>query len=289
MASTSSRSPVPEQLGFAGMPERLFVCTPSKLGAYEDCPRRYRYSYVDRPTPPKGPPWAHNSLGASVHTALKNWYALPGERRSSEALPTLLKATWVREGYRDVDQERQAYRRALAWLESYVATLDPDDEPLGVERVVATKTGVLAFNGRADRIDSRPGPNGPEAVIVDYKTGRYGLDSDDARGSQALALYAYAAQRVFRRPCRRVELHHLPTGTVAAHEHTEESLARQLSRAEETARDIIASEKAVAAGADPDAEFPTNPGTLCAWCDFRRTCPAGADVPQKESWAAIGE
>jgi RecB family exonuclease len=271
------------------MPERLFVCTPSKLGAYEDCPRRYRYSYVDRPTPPKGPPWAHNSLGASVHTALKNWYALPGDRRSSEALPTLLKATWVREGYRDVDQERQAYRRALAWLESYVATLDPDDEPLGVERVVATKTGVLAFNGRADRIDSRPGPNGPEAVIVDYKTGRYGLDSDDARGSQALALYAYAAQRVFRRPCRRVELHHLPTGTVAAHEHTEESLARQLSRAEETARDIIASEKAVAAGADPDAEFPTNPGTLCAWCDFRRTCPAGADVPQKESWAAIGE
>lgn len=43
------------------MPERLFVCTPSKLGAYADCPRRYRYSYVDRPAPPKGPPWAHNS------------------------------------------------------------------------------------------------------------------------------------------------------------------------------------------------------------------------------------
>jgi RecB family exonuclease len=287
--STSSRSPVPEQLGFAGMPERLFVCTPSKLGAYEDCPRRYRYSYVDRPTPQKGPPWAHNSLGASVHTALKNWYALPADRRGPEALPTLLKATWVREGYRDGDQERQAYRRALDWLESYVRTLDPDDEPLGVERVVATKTGVLAFNGRADRIDSRPGPNGPEAVIVDYKTGRHGLDVDDARGSQALALYAFAAQRVFRRPCRRVELHHLPTGTVAAHEHTDESLARQLSRAEDTARDIIAAEKAVAAGADPDTEFPTNPSTLCAWCDFRRTCPAGADAPQKEAWAAIGE
>ena len=271
------------------MPERLFVCTPSKLGAYEDCPRRYRYSYVDRPTPPKGAPWAHNSLGASVHTALKNWYALPANRRGSEALPTLLKATWVREGYRDIEQERQAYRRALDWLESYTATLDPDDEPLGVERVVATKTGVLAFNGRADRIDSRLGAEGPEAVIVDYKTGRHGLDADDARGSQALALYAYAAQRVFRRRCRRVELHHLPTGTVAAHEHTEESLNRQLSRAEDTARDIIAAEKAVAAGADPDAEFPTNPGTLCSWCDFRRSCPAGATAPPKEAWAAIGE
>ncbi|MEV4636129.1 PD-(D/E)XK nuclease family protein [Actinoplanes sp. NPDC049548] len=265
------------------MPERLFVCTPSKLGAYLDCPRRYRYTYVDRPSPQKGPPWAHNSLGASVHTALKNWYALPAARRSTAALPTLLKSTWVREGYRDVDQERVTYRKALEWLDTYVAGLDPAEEPLGVERVVATKTAVLAFNGRADRIDGRDG----EAVIVDYKTGRSGLDADDARGSQALALYAYAAQRVFRRPCRRVELHHLPSGTVAAHEHTEESLARQVTRAENAARDIMAAEKAVAAGADADEEFPVNPGSLCGWCDFRRTCPAGAATAAKEPWAAV--
>ena len=288
MPRTSPRSAaVPEQLGFAGMPERLFVCTPSKLGSYADCPRRYRYTYVDRPSPPKGPPWAHNSLGASVHTALKNWYAVPPERRVAESLPALLKSTWVREGYRDVEQERIAYRKALGWLDTYVAGLDPQEEPLGVERVVATKTAVLAFNGRADRIDSRPGEQGPEAVIVDYKTGRSGLDADDARGSQALALYAYAAQRVFRRPCHRVELHHLPTGTVAVHEHTEESLARQVARAEDTARDIMAAEKAVAAGADPDAEFPTNPGSLCGWCDFRRTCPAGQEAQAKEPWSAV--
>jgi RecB family exonuclease len=269
------------------MPERLFVCTPSKLGAFADCPRRYRYSYIDRPAPPKGPPWAHNSLGASVHTALKNWYGIAPARRAPDAAPALLKATWVREGYRDPDQERLVYRAALGWLETYVSGLDADHEPLGVERVVATKTSMLAFNGRADRIDSRPGPDGPEAVIVDYKTGRSGLDADDARGSQALALYAYAAQRVFRRPCRRVELHHLPTGTVAAHEHTDESLQRQLSRAEDTARDIVAAEKAVAAGADPDAEFPTNPGTICSWCDFRRACPAGAQVAAKDPWEAV--
>jgi hypothetical protein len=218
---------------------------------------------------------------------MKNWYAIPTEKRVTDSLPTLLKSTWVREGYRDVEQERVAYRKALDWLETYVTALDPEDEPLGVERVVATKTGVLAFNGRADRIDSRMGDNGPEAVIVDYKTGRSGLDADDARGSQALALYAYAAQRVFRRPCYRVELHHMPTGTVAAHEHTEESLARQVARAEDAARDIIAAEKAVAAGADPDDEFPTNPSTLCGWCDFRKSCPAGREVQAKEPWASV--
>lgn len=277
----------PEQLGFDGMPERLFVCTPSKLGSYTDCPRRYRYSYLDRPTPIKGPPWAHNSLGASVHTALRNWYALAEPKRRPEALPVLLKGTWVGEGYRDGEQERTAYRRALQWLESYVETLDPGAEPLGVERVVAAKTAVLAFNGRADRIDSRPGPNGPEAVIVDYKTGRTGLDVDDARGSQALALYAYAAERVFRRPCHRVELHHLPSGTVAAFDHTPESIARQVSRAEATARDIMAAERAVTDGADPDEAFPVAPGPGCAWCDFRRTCPGGAGAPAKDPWAAV--
>jgi RecB family exonuclease len=265
------------------MPERLFTCTPSKLGAYEDCPRRYRYSYVDRPSPQKGPPWAHNSLGASVHTALKNWFALPVPRRSVRELPALLKATWVGEGYRDDEQQRLAFRRALTWLESYVEGLDPAEEPLGVERVVAARTSVLALSGRVDRIDARDG----QVVIVDYKTGRAGLGPDDARGSRALGLYAFAAERVFRRPCRRVELHHLPTGTVAAHEHTEESIARHLRRAEESARDIVTAEREVAGGADPDEAFPVMPGPRCSWCDYRRVCPAGAAAREREPWSGV--
>jgi hypothetical protein len=113
------------------------------------------------------------------------------------------------------------------------------------------------------------------------------LGPDDARGSRALALYAYAAQRVFRRPCLRVELHHLPTGTVAAHEHTDESIARQVSRAEQTAKDIVTAERAVGSGADPEQAFPTTPGSWCTWCDYRRVCPAGAKAPVREPWAAL--
>ncbi|MEV4513479.1 PD-(D/E)XK nuclease family protein [Dactylosporangium sp. NPDC049525] len=272
-----------EQLGLFAPPRRLFTCTPSKLGSYEDCPRRYRFTYVDRPSPPKGPPWAHNSLGASVHTALRSWYALDPERRDRSALPTLLKATWVSEGYRDDTQERDVFRRALGWLESYVDGLDPHDEPVGVERTVATRTDTLALSGRVDRIDERDG----ELVIVDYKTGRSGLTSDDARGSRALAIYAIAASRVFRKPCHRVELHHLPTGTVAAHDHTDESLARHLRRAEATAADITAADAALAAGTPADEAFPVAPGAQCSWCDFRRSCPAGVEAAAKDPWTAV--
>lgn len=270
-------------MGLFSEPVRLFVCTPSKLAAYEDCPRRYRFTYVDRPSPQKGPPWAHNSLGASVHTALRSWFDLPVRRRRPDALPALLRATWVREGYRDEAQEQEAFGRAVEWLARYVGELEPDFEPLAVERTVAAKTPALALSGRVDRIDDVDG----ELVIVDYKTGRTGLDTDDARGSRALALYAFAAERVFRRRCRRVELHHLPSSTVAGHDHTDESLARHVRRAEQTAADVVAAEKEIANGTDPDAAFPTTPGVRCGWCDFRRVCPAGSQRPGNEPWASI--
>ena len=61
---------------------------------------------------------------------------------------------------------------------------------------------------------------------------------DDARTSLPLALYAVAACAMFRRPCHRVELHHVPSGTVAAHEHTDESLARKIAEAESIASDL---------------------------------------------------
>jgi putative RecB family exonuclease len=279
----TERSDIPAQMGLFQEPVRLFVCTPSKLVAYEDCPRRYRYSYVDRPQPSKGPPWAHNSLGASVHTALRSWFDLPPAKRRPEVLAGLLKVNWVGDGYKDGDQERAAYERALTWFRRYVDELEPGFEPLAIERVVAAKTRTLALSGRVDRIDDIAG----ELVIVDYKTGRTGLGPDDARGSRALALYAYAAERVFRKRCRKVELHHLPSGTVAAHEHSDESVARHLRRAEETAADIVAAEKDIAAGVDPDEAFPANSGSLCGWCDFRRSCPVGSSRPGQQPWASV--
>ena len=71
-----------EQLSFGGMPQRLYSCTPTRLTSWLDCPRRYRMSYLDRPVLSKGAPWAHNSVGASVHNALAAWWRLPLARRS---------------------------------------------------------------------------------------------------------------------------------------------------------------------------------------------------------------
>ena len=206
-----------EQLGFEGMPRRLFAATPSRLGTFTSCPRRYRLTYLVRPTPAKGAPWAHNSMGAAVHNALRDWWLLPARRRSPGAAGALLDAGWISDGFADAGQSARWRARARGWVEAYVATLDPADEPIGVERGVAARTERLALSGRVDRIDLRDG----RLVVVDYKTGRSVPDTDDARGSLALAVYVLAARQTLRRPAGRVELHHLPTGRVAAWEHTE--------------------------------------------------------------------
>jgi RecB family exonuclease len=219
-----------------------------------------------------------------VHNALRSWFGLPVRRRTPEAVPGLLAGIWVSEGYRDAGQEKAARRRAEGWVESYVEHLDPADEPAGLERVVGTRTETLALSGRVDRIDERDG----ELVVVDYKTGRARLSEDDARGSRALAVYAVAASRTLRRPCHRVELHHLPTEQVYAAEHTEQSLARHVRRSEETAADVVHATERVNEGADPDETFPTRTGPHCSWCDYRRHCPTGrAAAPDRVSWAAL--
>ncbi|HSY16649.1 MAG TPA: PD-(D/E)XK nuclease family protein [Jatrophihabitantaceae bacterium] len=274
-----------EQLVFDRMPRRLFSCTPSRLAAF-DCPRRYRMTYLDRPAPSRGAPWAHNTLGAVVHLALHRWWQLAIARRTPEHGAELVDRYWQQDGFRDDEQATTWRFRARQWVAGYLVDVDPAHEPIGVERTVAVKTARLAINGRVDRIDDRDGA----LVIVDYKTGRTPADTDAARGSQALALYALAAARTLRRPTGRVELHHLPSGTVAVYEHTGESLARQLARSEATADDIVAATDTLAAGAHPDEVFPPAPGPSCSWCDFRQHCPEGrAASADRASWDALAE
>ena len=61
----------------------LHIVTPwNRTAGIEDA--QHRFTYVDRPSPQKGPPWAHNSLGASVHTALRSWFDQPTARRHDQ-------------------------------------------------------------------------------------------------------------------------------------------------------------------------------------------------------------
>ncbi len=293
------------QDSFDGMPRRLWSCTPTRLDTWLTCPRRYRFTYLDRRQ--KGLPWAHNSVGSSVHNALRDWWLLAPDRRTVAAGESAVVRGWLTGGFRDDAQSRAWRDRAVAMTSAYVAGLDPDEEPAGVERTVATATHGMALSGRVDRIDRRRSDDGgDELVIVDYKTGRRPLEDNDAKSSLALAVYAVAASRTLRLRSRRVELHHLPTATVAAHEHTGASLERHLLRAQAIAQEASAAEAiwraSLAARAEDaadgdadtieaiDAVFPPSAGPSCSWCDYRRWCPTGraASVEIKQ-WDGLAD
>jgi RecB family exonuclease len=154
---------------------------------------------------------------------------------------------------------------------------------VGLEQWVSVATERIVVEGRVDRIDRR----GRELVVVDYKTGRVPT-VDDARRSRALALYAVATERTLRRTCTQVELHHLPTGQVAAWRHDRESLREHVHAAERTAGELAVATDSLAAGGDAERLFPARPAERCGTCDLRRNCPQGrAAAPEPAPWAFL--
>jgi len=266
------------------MPRRLYAASPSRLLAWLDCPRRYRMSYLDRPRPPVRAQRAHTSVGVATHNALRDYWDLAPADRSPAAAGELVRTSWIPSGFRDAEQSTRWRERTQANVARYLQGVDPQASPLGIERTVALKTSTLALTGRIDRLDDR----GDELVVVDYKTGRVPPTGDDARTSLPMALYAVAASRMFRRPCVRVELHHLPSGQVAAHEHTQGSLARKVGEAESIAVDLRKADADFARIGAQSSQFAPRPSPLCTWCDFRAHCAEGQQMgPEKSSWAAL--
>jgi putative RecB family exonuclease len=274
----------PVQQPFGGMPGPLFPASPSRLLAWVDCPRRYRLQYLDRPAPSARPQRAHTSLGIAVHNALRDWWDLPPGERTPAAGARLVRRSWIAVGFRDADQSDRWRGRAEQQVTAYLDGVDPSRQPLGIERTVPLRTQMLALSGRIDRLDER----GEELVVVDYKTSRTPPTDDDARTSLPLALYAAAAWKTFRRRCVRVELHHVPTGGIATHEHSGESLQRRIAEAESIALEARAAEDDHARTGPDSSLFPPRVGPLCRWCDFRAHCPQGQAVgPERSDWAAL--
>jgi RecB family exonuclease len=330
------------QLGFdfgTAEPRKLAKITPAKLSAFRGCPRRYQLTYLEKLSNlPAGAsarrtgPWAHSTLGAVVHNALRAFFLLAPEKRTAARAMSLVNEHWRDAGFADAKQAALYRERARGWVADYVEQHDVSATPAGLEQWISARVtwsgksiggtsseaSSMIIEGRADRIDRRA----DELVIVDYKTGRSVPDDQDAHESQALALYAIGAEKNFRTPCRRVELHHLPSGTVAVAEHTQRSLAEHLDQAQETADalqkaidtvsappiqseaaptvplavplavppensalEIAGRQKALSEKENLDSVFPVHPGNWCAWCDVRPSCPQGQQAaPPARSW-----
>lgn len=233
----------------------------TRIDQFQSCPRRFRYTYIDRlPTLPS----PALSLGSAVHGALEAFYdhKLPG-CPSEEQLLGYLYDAWDQRGFVGLPREEQLryYRHAQDVLRRYhqrhaASYRLPAATEAWFELPVTDQAVVV---GSIDRVDV---DDDGALHIVDYKTNRRVGDRRRVAGSLQLALYALACRHLYGRLPATVSLDFVVPGVEV--------------RVPLEDLDLDAAEAAVLTTADrvrAGEDTPT-PGPLCDWCDHRAICPA---------------
>jgi RecB family exonuclease len=256
-----SRKPVAEGPRLFEDEESLFEVNPSRLQCYLDCPRQYRFRYVEHR--PERRTFPHTALGRSVHKALRDFYALPAPERTLPNLIAALRRAWDPTGLRTRKEKEDALLRAEDMLRRFFESEDHAAvRPLALESKFAfphAPKGIIV-TGRVDRLDM----SDDGYVIVDYKTGRYRQDAASVDSSLPLSIYAMAVSGRLGNEVSKIVLHHLALGARTVTERGRERLAndwRELMGLVDTMQ--------------TDPELAPTPGPLCHWCDYLAVCREG--------------
>jgi putative RecB family exonuclease len=252
-----------EQQSLPGMDlDRVTFLSPSALDRYRLCPRLYRFLYVDGL-------WrmsrssARQAFGTSVHAALREFYRLPVGRRSLRMLLELFRQGWVREGYKDREQQQQERERGAEALRAWYGRTDTTVVPHATELGLQATWGDIVLKGRLDRVDADPGSD-RGLVVIDYKTGRRPATQEAADADEALTIYAALVERRLGRPVTRMVLDYVVAGAQVVTERPPEVLRERLDEVLATAATLRS-----------DQAYLPRPGPWCAGCDLLRRCPEG--------------
>jgi len=241
----------------------------SRVDAYANCPRRFRYAYVDKLP---GKPGPHLSFGTSIHNALEDFYdrKLPNCPTEEELLG-FLYARWESSGFAHLDRDEQLafyrhaqdvlrrfHRRAAPGYRLPAATEAWFELPIGFEATVV---------GSIDRVDV---DDEGRFHVIDYKTNRKVKNRERVAGSLQLALYALACRHLFGVLPATVSLDFVVAGVTVTVPLDDLDL-------EDAREQVLATARAVR-----EQRYEPTPNRLCDWCDFRALCPAweGSDPDQ---------
>jgi putative RecB family exonuclease len=248
----------------------------SRIDSYANCPRKFRYAYVDKLP---GRPGPHLSFGTSVHNALEAFYdrKLP-ECPTEEELLGFLYEGWDSSGFVQLPREEQLgfyrhaqdvlrrfHRRAAPTYRLPAATEAWFELPIGYEATVV---------GSIDRVDI---DDDGRLHVVDYKTNRKVKDRARVASSLQLSLYALACRHLFGALPATVSLDFVVPGIAIVAELEE----LDLDGARQAVLDTAAAVRAEA--------YPPTPNPLCGWCDFRSVCPAWPDEDGAEALGPVVE
>jgi putative RecB family exonuclease len=241
----------------------------SRLSCFEQCPRRYRFRYIDE-IEVEEKQGIEAFTGTLVHLSLQHLYeeADKGRVLCSKGLVEHLHALW-KEKYdesvavikKDMTPSDHLMRAGIG-LTAYHRRHHPFDQgrTVGLEQEIKFKVhGKHELVGYIDRLTCR-GDGVYE--IHDYKTGQRTPTAQQLRQDRQLALYEIGVRQNFA-DAREVRLiwHYLSHDKQFASSRTAEELTSLQEKVSTLIEEIEAA-----------AEFPCRRGPLCRWCEFEDLC-----------------
>lgn len=244
----------------------------SRLSSFEDCPRKFKYRYVDAiKVDTEG---VEAFMGKRVHEILERLYHHVARFGKPPSLAQVLERfhkDWALAWHDKVTIVRaenapEFYQdRGARCLENFYRAHYPfsDGETLGLEQRLQLQLdgdGRYRAVGVVDRIARR---SDGTFEIHDYKTSGYLPQQRRLDEDRQLALYQIGLEQTYS-DAREVELvwHYLVFNKTLRSRRTRESLDKLR---DETMRLIDSIES--------ETEFRPRPGPLCRWCDYAELCP----------------
>ncbi|MXZ53843.1 MAG: PD-(D/E)XK nuclease family protein [Acidimicrobiaceae bacterium] len=254
-------------------PERL---SPSGAATFEQCPRRWRFRYVDRLPDPPG---VDALIGTFAHRVLEHLMQQHPIRRTKDDARRIARALWPEmsggQDYLDLelDDEQAKEFRWRAWRA--IEGLWHLEDPTGVdvratEQQVSVTLDGVPFRGVVDRVESEP----DGLVISDYKSGRAPTARYAPSRLQQVLLYASAiAEETGEQPVR-AQLLYLGQKIVAT--------AVTPVELEGAVEQLKSTWGAIGDACRVD-EFSARPGPLCGYCPYVERCPEGQAENRRRS------
>ena len=239
----------------------MLKLSPFSISIYKQCPRRYKFHYVDGLIRQYKKPWPWLTMGGHVHSVLADFMSIiPIEKRNVDTIEDLLRRKWAqnREGFADAEEEKDWGEKALTQLRWFVETQRLDISPLMVERFhEAPVNKELMVMGRIDRIDRLADGS---LHVIDYKTGAMSEPIDKFQ----LLIYSLILSTTVTYPVSTVSNLYLADGAW----QTFPILDDDVDDAKGTVINI-------ANQIQQEIEYPEVTSPLCKYCDFLEMCEAG--------------
>ncbi|MDA8216503.1 MAG: PD-(D/E)XK nuclease family protein [Dehalococcoidales bacterium] len=256
------------------MPRTVFRLSPYRLSIFRQCPRRYKYHYLDGLYRQYRKYWPFLTMGHNVHLALRRFFLTSNGDRTAANLENLLRTAWRdnRLGFSDKAEEKEYFGRALQQLRWFARTQDVAAQPFHSEAFYKVYlTPDFLVEGRIDRIDRQEDGS---LHVVDYKTNKSARRADDL----PLLIYALMLDRL-RAKGGLVE----PVGA-ASYLYLNgtgfDSVIPTAAALAETEAELLAARAEIMA----EEAFSPRPSRLCAYCDFTELCEAadGHGPPEED-------